>query len=33
MFGFEFYYFKENEKLIRYCNKIYMIMDKYFGKK
>lgn len=33
MFGLESYYVKENEKLIRYCSKIYMIIDKRFGKK
>ena len=27
MFGFESYYVKENENLIRHCNKIYMIID------
>lgn len=33
MFGLQSYYVKENEKLIRYFNKIYMIIDKHFGKK
>lgn len=33
MFGLESYYVKENEKLISYCNKIYTVIDKHFGKK